>query len=90
MEEQTQEQPKKTIWQKLKSFFAKDIGTEEQVVVRQEEQPTAPLPEIKYEECFWCKTPIYVGEKFSNQQSRNFHRKCYKKFLQAGYRGKIC
>lgn len=85
--EQTQpEQQKQGFFSRLKNFFRGEQKSE-QVEVEGQPQEVVPQPIIKYEECFWCKNPVYEGEKFSNQQGKHFHRKCYKHFLSAGYRG---
>lgn len=77
---------KQGFFAKLKSFFKK----EEQKPVEQGATEPAPVQrEIRFEECFWCQKPVYLDEKWSKQQNREFHRPCYKKFLQAGHRGKI-
>jgi hypothetical protein len=87
------EEGKKGFFSKVKDFFSAKPKTQEvtpegkQIVSESISQPTQRR--IRYEECFWCKNAIYEDEHYSNQQGRNFHRKCYKKFLQAGRRNKI-
>jgi hypothetical protein len=95
MEEQTNQtkQPKRSFFGKVKDFFSAK-PKEQENAPRPISEPTRATSEptqrkIRYEECFWCKNAVYEDEHYSNQQGRNFHRKCYKKFLQAGARGKI-
>jgi hypothetical protein len=97
MEDQinTTEQPKKTFFGKVKDFFSHKPQKEE---VTPKESP-AQIPttaqvlpanrKVRFEECFWCKEPVYEDEHYSKQMGHEFHRKCYKKFLQAGRRNKI-
>jgi len=75
---------KKGFFTKLKNFFK---GEEKPVEVV--EQIIEEKPEVKFEECFWCKDAIYEGQRYSKQQGRVFHKECYKKFLDAGRRGKL-
>lgn len=94
MTEQTQpqqeqvEQSKQGFFSRLKNFFRGEQKSEP-VEVEEISQEVLPQPQIRYEECFYCKNPIYDNEHYSNQQGRNFHRKCYKEFLKAGRNGKL-
>lgn len=84
MEEE--QQPKKGFFSKVKDFFSHKPEKEE--IIQEEQAPTVER-QIKFEECFWCKEPVYEDEHYSKQMGHEFHRKCYKKFLQAGRRNKI-
>jgi hypothetical protein len=84
-----EEEPKKNFWGKLKTFFK---GEEEKPIEEpKQEQYPMPTPESTRElkECFFCKEWIQEGDRWSKQQNNWFHKKCYKKFLQAGRRGKL-
>ena len=83
MEEE--QQPKKGFFSKVKDFFS--AKPKEEII--QEAQAPIVERQIKFEECFWCKEPVYEDEHYSKQMGHEFHRKCYKKFLQAGARNKI-
>jgi hypothetical protein len=86
------EENKQGFFSKLKHFFKgedKPVVSEEYKEEVKEEVTQETKPIIKFEECFWCKGNIFEGDHYSKQQGRVFHRVCYKKFLQAGKRGKI-
>jgi hypothetical protein len=86
------EEEKKGFFSKLKDFFKPKEPTpeekeEEKVILQEEIQQTHPTRELK--ECFYCKTWIQEGDRWSKQMNHWFHRPCYKKFLQAGKRGTL-
>lgn len=77
---------KKGLFSKIKGFFEKKVDEKiDKVIEVIEEQPKP----VVYGECFFCGQEVYKTDKWSKQQSRLFHRPCYKKFLQAGKNGKI-
>ena len=75
---------------RIKKFFRGEEKQEpvEKEVVLETATPVSQESQIR-DECFFCKEWIYLDEHYSKQQGRIFHRPCYKKFLQAGKRGKF-
>lgn len=82
------EEQHKSFWTKVKDFFGKEDKPLEEP---KQEQYSMPVPESTRElkECFYCKEWIQEGDRWSKQMNNWFHRPCYKKFLQAGKRGKL-
>jgi hypothetical protein len=65
-----------------KIFGFKEKEQKEQVRQEQIEPIIPEQPRRKESECFYCKNPILIGEKWSKQQGNYFHRKCYKEMLK--------
>ena len=60
------------IFTKAKEFlFGKTENTEQEI---QEE------PKKEIAQCCFCQNPIYDDERYSKQQGKIFHKRCYKEF----------
>ena len=76
----------KGFWNKLTGLFK---PKEEAKPIKEEYEMPIPTEQEEKKECFFCKMWINEGDRWSKQQNKWFHRKCYKKFIQSGRQGKI-
>jgi hypothetical protein len=84
-----EEEHKKNLWGKFKDLFGKEEKPEPEEPKQEPYSMPIPTNTREQKECFFCKASILESDNWSKQQNRWFHRHCYKKFLQAGKRGKL-
>jgi len=56
-------------------------------IFKSKEKDINPIEELKQEveirgECFSCKEDVMMDERYSKQQGKLFHKKCYKEMMR--------
>ncbi len=53
--------------------------------LKEKEEPKNEIPEeadISMGECYSCGQPVYRSQRYSKQQGKLFHKKCYNEMLR--------